>query len=965
MTEESSDTERGYRSMKIEDVLPVKAVGIESLKEANPETMSPHRYLHKWYARRPTAATRLAVLASVLPQSVSNDQLLRWISIGPKNAEHLDQSISDYVIEKRQTQSSRSGSLKDHYGYELPLKSVPNEQELGKLHQTVKSHWDGELPTVLDPTSGGGTIPLEALRYGFPVRANELNPVAWLINKVILEYAPKVGSLEDEFRHWANRIDENAKSDLEQFYPSTVEGAVPTYYFRAYSIECPSCGNRLPLSNRWWFKKDSSTEGHAIKPIPHESHIEYEYHYLSGDKLDEFDPGKGTVSGGDAECLTCGVVTEAEEVKRRFRENKFEIELCGVKYVEEDGNSSGYRAPTEEDRAALEAVDEEINNDLRLSTILNDERYIGRQDRVAPYGILRWKDMFTPRQLLAHTKYLEAFEQAKPKILAEYEQEKAEAILSLLTLTSSKLVSRTSRLTPIHLSYGAPETMMGTNNFAFQWQFGENNPTFGNKSYKKILESRRGVLQSYEQIVGFVEHVEEPNVQLEQGDAAHMAFDDGEAQVAIVDPPYGDNVMYAELSDVFYVWQRLYLNDIFPGQYSEAETRKEEEAVENRALYEADEVEAAGFSSGSEMAEKHYQKKMSEIFSEVYRVLETGGVLTVYFTDKETSAWDSLTRSLINAGFTITSTHTITSEMPQRVSMRERASADTSLLLTCRKPTSDSPRSETPALWDDIKESTREVARKEATRLLDSELNLTKTDTIISAYGPTLRVFTEKYPVVDIHDDPVPPRRALEEARTAVTEILIDRELEDNLETVDSLTKWYILSWLVYERDTIPYDEARQLGLGIGVNIDEIKRDTKIWGKSGDTLILKDHDYRVQDYSALESGQKRRKRAYPIDPRDTTFTHTIDAVHAALNVVETKGSDFTWNWIKERNLQDDTSFRQTIRSLIQVVPENFEDYDTFINLASGETGELLDITPSSLNINREKNKEDRTTLDEF
>jgi hypothetical protein len=248
--------------------------------------------------------------------------------------------------------------------------------------------------------------------------------------------------------------------------------------------------------------------------------------------------------------------------------------------------------------------------------------------------------------------------------------------------------------------------------------------------------------------------------------------------------------------------------------------------------------------------------------------------------------------------------------------------------------------------------------------MLNSDLALTKTDVIIGAFGPTLRVFTEEYPVVDKYDNIVRPKQALEEARMAVTEVLIERELSDELDDVDPLTRWYILSWLVYERQNIPYDEARQLGLGVGVEIDEIKRDTKIWGKSRNNLILKGQSDRVQDYNNLESGDKRRQRAYPIDPRENSFDYCIDAVHAALNVLETKGGDYTWNWITDRDYDNSPSFTRTIESLIQVIPENQSDYDQLVNLASGETGELLDIDVGFLNSEQEQNGNE-TTLQDF
>lgn len=942
-------------NLKVEDVLPVKSVGIECMKESIPTTMSPHRYLFKWFARRPTAATRLAVLASVLPDSVTNDELLRLMKIGPERPKMLNTSISDYVADRRESWEDSDGSLVEHYGYSLPHSNSPTEQEVSELQDILREQWDGDVPTVLDPTAGGGTIPMEAYRYGLSVEANELNPVAWLLNKTILEYAPHVGSVESEVRKWASKIDKKASSELENFFPSGKEGQEPNYYFCSYSIECPSCGNRLPLSNRWWFLKESASKGHAFRPIPRENHIDYKHVYLPRDvNKDEFDPSEGTVSRGDAECPTCNVVTERNEITQLLTDGDFEFEVCGVQYLNKEGKS-GYRGPTEEDRKAFKKAEEIIDNNLNLATLLDNNRYIGRQDRAAPYGIKKWREMYTPRQLLSHAKYLHAFEHFEDEIREEYGSEKAEAILVLLALSATKLIERNSRLQPLDVRLGSPANMLGNNNFAFQWHFPESNITAGQYSYTTTLDK---VIEKYEEIVEFydVENLPEANVRL--GDAADLPYDDESIEAVVTDPPYGDNVMYAELGDAFYVWLREYLSNTFSEQFSRPETNKQDEAVENSEIFEDNES-----TSASERAREHYEEKMSDIFSESYRVLERGGVITVYFTDKETGAWDALTMSLINSGFTVTATHTITSEMPHRVGMQDRSSADSTLLLTCKKPDRDTVRANrAPTLWSDIKQKTQQAASKKATELLDSDLNLTKTDTIISAFGPTLRVFTENYPVVDKHDNPVRPAEALETARTAVTEVLIDRELENNLEGVDALTKWYSLMLLIYERDTVPYDEANQLGMGVGVSINDLKRETKIWKKSGDSLTLASQSDRVRDLTALEAGEKRRKRAFPVNPRKQSFDYDIDAVHSVLNVIETKGSDYAWNWLNERGYQDNPSFRQTVESLAQVLPENHDDFEPLRNLLSGDTGELLDI---GVELFTDTQQEESHSLDEY
>jgi len=949
MTDNTDSAEdRKFKSVKAESVLPTKTVGIECLKEANPETMSPHRNIFKWFARRPTAATRLAILASILPQDVSDEELLSYLCIGPK--ENIGENLSDYVLRKYSTKDNRSGTIEEHFGYEYPHRRVPSESEFENLHERLREHWDGDLPVILDPTAGGGTIPLEALRYRLPTISNELNPVAWLLNKVILDYAVSVGSIQTELEKWMSEIEGHVERELSEFFPER-NGVAPSHYYRAYSIECPSCGGRLPITNRWYFNRRRNA---AVYPLFEDEGLQFKViDPTEYDTREGYEPNSGTISGGDAECPQCGVVTERSDIVEIFKNGEYEFEVCGVRYEERIGGSK-YHSPTEEDLVAIEKAREEVESDLRLSTILSTERFEGYYDRAVPYGVEQWRDVYSPRQLLTHATYLEAFDEISDSIQSEYTDEKAELIMTLLSFIPVKLVSRNSRLNPMSPDYGSPSDMLGDNNFSFKWHFAESNQMVGTYSYQS---EAKNIIESYEETVKYVEHANEPAT-VYQGDAANLPSENSSIQSVVVDPPYGDNIVYSEISDAFYVWLREYLGDTFPTTFSDVETNKQDEAVENPAL-----VEETEGKSTSKVARRSYETKMSEIFSEVYRVLEPGGTLTIYFTDKEIDAWDSLTMSIIQSGFVISATHTITSEIPSRIGVQEDASADSTLLLTCRKPAKESEE-HVPTLWRDIQQETKQVAREEAEKLLDSQHNLTKTDMIISAFGPTLRVFTQEFPVVDDKDNDVRPKQALAEARTAVTEVLVERELSESLDGVDSLTKWYILSWLVYESDSIPYDEARQLGLGVGVEIDELKRDTKIWGQSKDTLLLKGQSDRVRDYTALEAGEKRRKRAYPVNPRDQTFNYNIDAVHAALNVLQTKGGDFTWNWLQDRDLQNSSWFSYTVKSLLQVMPQPHPDHELLINLASGETGELLEIDTDFLS-DRDGNGSSRTTLQDF
>ncbi len=935
-------TDKNLEPLKIEETLPVTVTGIESIKESYSDSMSPHRKMYKWFARRPTTVTRLAILSSILPASVDNEDLLRYMCVGPKRKP--EEGIEEFVLHKESTKGNRNGTIEEHFGYDYPHRRLPDNEESEKLHSLIREQWGGDLPTVIDPTAGGATIPFETSRYGIPAISNELNPVAWLLNKVILEYARDQGSLESEVREWADKIQETAEEELREYFPK-YNGVETNYYFRTYSTECQSCGNRFPLSNRWWFNR---TKRIAVQPRYEDGNIKYTCGEVSEDS--DFDASNGTVSNGDAECPHCGVVTERSDLIKKFQKGEFEYELCAVKYVDKV-NGTKYHSPSKEDYEAIRKAEEKIESDLQLSTILRNDRYIGYYDRAGPYGITQWRDLFSPRQLLAHATYLSAFEQVKSEIQETYPSKKSESILVLLSLIGTRLVDHNSRLVPIHARFGYVADMLGNNNFTFQWHFGETNTLAGGKSYERW---KNHIIENYEKVVGYY-GAESGTVEVINGDAADLPLENNSIEAMVVDPPYGDNIIYSEVADALYVWLRKYLQDTFPNQFESTETDKTREAVENPSIVSSE--------NGDETARKRYENKMEEIFTESYRILEKGGVITIYFTDKEIGAWDALTTSLMNAGFTITATHAVSSESPERIGVKGQSSADTSLLLTCRKPM-ELRQEETPTLWSDIRENTQQVAKEKAANLLDSDVALTKTDIIISAFGPTLRVFTENHPVVDKYDNTVRPKRALEEARTAVTEVLVDRELDSNLEGVDSLTKWYILCHLIYEQAIIPYDEARQLGLGVGADIDEVKTGTKIWGKSGEQLELKGQNDRVRDFSALEAGEKRRKRAYPVDPRSSSFMCVIDTVHATLNLVETKGSDFTWNWINERNLQKQPEYLRTIESLLQVMSQESQDYDALINLVSGETGELLDIDASQFSTNTSK-KDSKTTLNDF
>ncbi|CAM2997121.1 hypothetical protein HASA104033_11550 [Halobacterium salinarum] len=756
-----------------------------------------------------------------------------------------------------------------------------------------------------------------------------------MILKVMLEYAPQVDSLGSELRQWGEKVSDRAEENLEEYFPVGDGEKNIDSYVCTYTVECSSCGGNIPLVPKWWVKTTGTNV--AVRPeVKEDGTLSFEALTDPNAEELEFNPGEGPVSrGGNVECLRCNVVTESEDVKERFKSGEFEYEALCVKYIDNRGKSQ-FRGPTKHDNEAFERAKKRVDADYKLSTLLDSQIPNGKETaRTKRYGINEWRDLFSPRQLISHYELQQAVEHFKPEIRSEYDSETADALICLTTLAASKFIDRNSRLTDWDTSKGYPSQMLKGKNLSFKRVFTINNAFAGAMDFTAQLEK---VADSYDKLVSYLP-ADIDAAEVTVGDAANLSYNDSELQAAIIDPPYYSSVMYSEFADIFYIWIKRYLNDTYPDLFESELTDKSSEAVANSSKFEDI---ADGSTSKAELARNEYEQKMSDIFSELYRVLEPGGVMTVMFTHKETDAWDTLTMSLINSGFTITSTHPITSEMPQRAGMRTSASADSTLLLTGRKPHEErDPENATPTLWSDVKADTRAAAKEAARDLLDSGLSLTKTDVIISAFGPTLRVFADAYPVVDDEDNDVPPRRALEEAREAVTQILVDEFLEvEGIDDLDDVTEWYVLCWLVHEKQTFAYDDGHQLGLGIGVDIDDIKRNTKTWRKSTGDISLRGHDDRVQNIN--EKPENRSSRT-PVNPDDLSFGLALDKVHAAMHVYDAQGESACCDWLRERNFATDSTFKSTLKALLQVLPHDHEDWELARDLAVGRTRDVLDL----------------------
>lgn len=938
------DTGNTPKKVAIEDDLPLTAIDIESQKDMESGRYHPIRSLDKWFAARPTPAVRLSIIASAYPGDIDHDELLQLMQIGPKER---DKNIAEYVKEKfkyKDNDKSGNENLDDYYGYPNPNTQSPTNLELEGFHSEIKKSWGGKTPTIIDPTAGRGIIPFEGARYGFPVISNEYNPVPALINKVVLEYAPEVGSITPEIHEWTAKIIERTRERTEEYYPTKEPGRQILNSAVTYIIICDSCGGDIPLAGKWWLNK-TSNGGDAIRPQYQDGKITYEY--VKVENHDSFDPTDAPVSrGGDAECPHCNVPTDSESVREKFRDQDFRYSVYGVNYKTPSGENK-FRAGCDVDQRAIKAADERVQSDFEMIDFFAEEIPQGQEtNRLPKWGMDQWRDVFTPRQLVVHYELFKSIDDVKEGILAKHTENESKLMLSLIAMAVDRQLQYNCRLAQWLDVRGYGSYLFSNNNFSIKKMFVDNN----------ICADRRGIKRqfthiiddSYEVIAQYIKNSKQER-RVYNNDAADLTekINKGTVDIAIVDPPYFDSIMYGELSDFAYLSKKRVLSDVLPELFDTSLVRKENQAVANP--------------DRQDNPEKYYENKMMSIFEELSEVITEGGVLTLMFTDREIRAWNTIAKAIIQSGFTITATHPIKTEMGDRVGAQDTASVNSSILLVARNRTGEQTEN---ILWGEIEGDIEKTARSEAKRLLSID-DIDKVDTSIAAFGPALERYSESYPVENKQGEQIEPKKVLTKARQEVTNVIANDELNTETDPVDGLTRWYILCYTIYGDADIPFDEANQLGMGADVEITDIKTPTKIWSKSSGDVSLNDHTDRVQDIVKLrdDRADNPSSRKYPVNPTETTFTYAIDAVHAALHVYEREGPQFARDWLAERGFKNDTAFTTTVKALLEAVPSDTEMHDTLTDLIAGETGDYLDISVSGLNIGN--NSETQTGLEEF
>lgn len=755
----------------IERWLPIAEIGEESVRERRSMTaLPPTYYLHVWWARRPLVASRAAIVASLLPADANHEQFKHILGI------HGDPVKVRSQIDSARKTGADLGS--NPYGYDRAFKYLPSSED----NEWLKSELTRAATSnanFLDPTAGGGSIPFEAVRLGIATAANDLNPVAATLLYATVEYPTRIGMpLLQAFDRLRSRFLVRILSKLQNIYPTEPDGTSVHAYIWARTITCPYCEGRVPLSPNWRLASDGT--GVRVAPLcagPGTQGRRCDFTIVG--KLPEH--SAGTVADGDATCPfpDCGRVIDGDAVKRQAQAGQMGEQLYAVAFKRratvktKTGKNTvkwerGFRAPRpEDDNGATIALRlaEQLPKweamDLVPTEAISELSNYDRGHRM--YGMTHWCDMFSPRQLFVHVAAVEVFRELLDEDRHRFDHVSRAAYV-YLALSLDKLRDYNSRMSVWHAKREVITNTFSTHNFSTKWSYAEMPLAIAGAGFEWALHQTSKCLGELIELVrphearaggdGELQFASgtwvPPPITLscKPGDALdHLS--DGSVDCVVMDPPYYDNVMYAELSDFFYVWLKRTAGQVLPELFRRLLTDKENEAIANPAKFRDHKHAKA-------RAGRDYQERMAAIFAECRRVLKPNGIMTLMFTHKATGAWDALTKGLMEAGFTITASWPINTEAEGSMHIKDKAAANSTIFLACRPRTTAPSDSET-RYWEDVEPLVSQAVRDRVAAF--QEGGIRGVDLYLASFGPALQKFSELWPLKRGTPKPLPPLR--------------------------------------------------------------------------------------------------------------------------------------------------------------------------------------------------------------
>ena len=936
----------------IEEAFPLKKVSKDSKHEKNVR----HGHistLHLWPARRPLAACRAVAIATLLPDPADAPE--------PMKAEYTRLSGSPLPDEQRKYLCdmieglTRWGDENGHGDWDAQDRKGRWMNELRIARELILMAYDGRPPKVVDMFAGGGAIPLEAMRLGCEVIANDYNPVAWFLLKCTLEYPQRLagkthplpnlnldehpdlkkGDLADHVRLWGQWVLENARRDLAPYYP-VIDDKPTVAYLWARTIPCQDskeCGGTVPLLKTLWVCKKAERTlvdtpenrnrpdflrlkkikkqtkvvingKRALKlcPNPETKRVRFEI----VPPKETADVGVPTMSGSTATCPFCGSQQPGDYIKRCGHEGNLKAQLTAVVYQEKHGKE--YRPPTQAEIDAAEVSEETLSAIAdEIPHGIPDDPMPGPETlgfRVPLYGFKKWSDLFTNRQLLGLMTFVKQTRMARSEMeRLGYPAEWVEAIVVYLAILINRLADYNSTICVWIIALEAIAHTYTRFALPITWDFAELDP-FSKKT--------GGYLAHIGWVVRFLENVlaakwtSIPCVNQQSSLEPIGQTIDG----IITDPPYYDAIPYADLSDFFYLWLRRAIGDRFPETFAEPLTPKSAELVQHSGRFNGD----------HEAARTFYEDGMAESFRAAHDSLCDDGRMVIVFAHKDPAAWETLTTAMIDAGLVVTASWPIDTER-QGGLKGNRAALATSLWLVCRKRSTNARAGH----YGKVK---REMGERITERLRYFwDAGIQGPDFVWAAIGPALESYSSYKEVRRNTGEPFTVIEFLTEVRRIVTDFALGQILGGaSTEALDEWTCYYLMHRNHFGTEDAPVGECILLAQGYGVSLDALTANRNgILKKasSGSKLRLLGHTDRNSD----RVGQPHSSGGLPV----------IDTVHRVLKLWEAGDSAQLNAYLAEHGLRENALFKAVIQALIETSPPGSKErslLETIINYQS-------------------------------
>lgn len=708
---------------------PIAEVSKDAVLEKGRPQGHPSR-IHLWWARRPLASSRAMLLALLWPDpgdplcpsafKVEARKLLPQVA-------RCNPGVTDEDLRK-----ALLTFIADFSNWDL----ASNRTYLNVSRALVKAAHGEEPPLVVDPFAGGGSIPLEALRIGCEAFASDLNPVACLILKVMLDDLPRHGSdMVEELRRAGADVEKEAERNLADIYPKDPDGATPIAYLWARTVRCesPNCGAEIPLARAFWLCRKTSRRRalrhRIVRSTTEPPRVEFEIFEPKTEK----DVPSGTVTRAKAKCLCCGVVLPPDRVRAQLaaQHGGADVEFDGkgqrtggarmlaVVTLKSGETGRQYRLPTHRDYEAVGTAQ------ARVAKLLHNWESGGKQGlcpvpdealppigtlgfRVQRYGILKWGDFFTARQKISLTTIAESISRSGSTGMA---------------LALGKLADLATSGCLWHTKNECPNQVLTTARIKPFWDFAEGVPT---------SSSSGGIEVCVEKLVGGILSANVGGVAgtTAIAPAQKSPLSDEAAAVWFTDPPYYDAIAYADLSDFFFVWLKRslpghpLLRD--PFDLTNPLTPKRDEAVQDETKSDNGRSHDRGW----------FEETMGKAFAEGRRILRDDGIGSVVFAHKTTEGWEALLSGMTRSGWVITGSWPIATEMTTRLRARESAALATSVHLICRPRPDDAPVGD----WANVLRELPVRVGDWMERLQDEGVR--GADLVFACIGPALEIFS-------------------------------------------------------------------------------------------------------------------------------------------------------------------------------------------------------------------------------